>query len=108
MALAWTPPTVYSDNTAMNPLQDLDYYEFYVRQDKNFAESDLPAAEVKAVTDLIGPDGQTVVPTLTNSFALSNLLPFTQSGSVYYISIRAVGIGGLKSQFSVPVAWDLT
>ncbi len=108
MALAWDPPTAYSDNTAMDAMTELDYYEFYVRKDRNFTDNDAPAAEVKAVSNILGPDGQTLVPTLTNEFALSNLLPFTQPGSVYYISIRAVGIGGLKSQFSVPVAWDLT
>ncbi len=108
MTLAWDPPTVYSDNTAMDAMAELDYYEFYVRHDTNFSDADAPAAEVKAVADLIGPDGQTLIPTLTNTFSLGNLLPFTPPGSMYYISIRAVGIGGLKSQFSVPIAWDLT
>jgi hypothetical protein len=107
-AVAWDPPTLYSDNTAMDAYRELDYYEFYLRQDRNFTESDVPAAEVKAVTDLIGSDGQTAVQNLTKEFALSNLLPFAQAGKVYYISIKAVGVGGLKSRFSAPVAWDLT
>ncbi|HEX7519991.1 MAG TPA: hypothetical protein VF325_06875, partial [Candidatus Deferrimicrobium sp.] len=34
--LAWTPPTTYNDNVALNPQRDLDYYEIYVRQDPNF------------------------------------------------------------------------
>ena len=47
--LAWTPPTTYNDNVALDPERDLDYYEIYVRQDPNFTDSDLPVIQVAAV-----------------------------------------------------------
>ena len=47
--LAWTPPTTYNDNVALDPGRDLEYYEIYVRQDANFSDSDLPLIQVAAV-----------------------------------------------------------
>ena len=47
--LAWTPPTTYNDNVALDPARDLDYYEIYVRQDANFTDSDQPVIQVAAV-----------------------------------------------------------
>jgi len=45
-ALAWDAPQTYEDNTPLDPYKDLDSYEFYVRNDPNFTENDLPMAEV--------------------------------------------------------------
>jgi hypothetical protein len=86
------------DNTPLDPYRDLDYYEFYVSSNTNFTENDMPVAQVAAISN----------DTLTNEFLLINLLPFSQPGRVCYISIRSVGADGLKSNFSAPVAWDLT
>jgi hypothetical protein len=96
--LAWDPPRTYIDNTPLDPYRDLDYYEFYVSSNTNFTENDMPVAQVAAISN----------DTLTNEFLLINLLPFSQPGRVCYISIRSVGADGLKSNFSAPVAWDLT
>lgn len=107
--LMWTPPTTFEDNSSMNPYQDLDYYEIYIRTgDANFTDNEAPVAQVAAVTDILAEDGVTHNFTLTSEFALNNLLPFTQSGAVNYLCIKSVGIDGLKSDFSVPVVWDLT
>ena len=107
--LTWSPPTTYEDNTVMNPYQELDYYEIYVRaDDPNFTDNEAPVAQVAAVTDVLSPDGITHNYELIKDFALSNLLPFTQSGAVYYLSIKSVGVDGLKSDFSQPILWDLT
>jgi len=105
-ALAWDAPQTYEDNTPLDPYKDLDSYEFYVRNDPNFTENDLPMAEVAAVEDILSPDGKAYLKNLTTLFNLDNLKPFLTPGARYYISIRAVGMGGLKSGFSQPVAWD--
>ncbi len=107
--LSWSPPTTFEDNSAMNPYQELEYYEIYVRtSDGNFADNEVPVAQVAAVTDILMEDGVTHTLVLTSDFALNNLLPFTQSGTVNYLSIKSVGVDGLKSNFSQPVVWDLT
>lgn len=107
-ALAWDPPTTFSDNTLMDPYVDLDYYEFYLRSDVNFADNDVPVAQVSAVTSVLAADGSSYVPSLTSVFNLVNLQPFTQQGRVYYLSIKSVGMDGLKSGFSTPVVWNNT
>lgn len=107
-SLAWDPPTTFSDNTVMDPYVDLDYYEFYMRSDVNFTDNDLPVAQVSAVTNVLSGDGSSYVPSLTSVFDLNNLQPFTQQGRVYYISIKSVGMDGLKSGFSTPVVWSNT
>ena len=106
--LAWNPPQTYIDNSQMDPYRELDYYEFYIGSDSNFTDNDAPVAQVAAVTNVLNPDGHTYTQTLTSEFSLVNLLPFTQPGTDYYLSIRAVGIDGLKSGFSAPVIWNLS
>jgi hypothetical protein len=106
--LSWNPPTTYEDNTVMDPYQELDFYEIYVRTvDANFTDNEAPVAQVAAVTSVLSPNGITNQ-VLTRGFALTNLLPFTQPGAVYYMSVKSVSINGLKSDFSQPVIWDLT
>ena len=106
-AVAWDPPRTYVDNSPLDPLRELDYYEFYVRTDQNFTENDAPVAQAAAVTNILSPDGRTYTPELTWEFYLTNLRPFAQPGKVYYVSIRAVGVDGLKSQFSQPISWEV-
>lgn len=106
--LAWDPPQTYIDNSAMDPYRELDYYEFYIGVDPNFTDNDAPVAQVAAVTNILNPDGVSYSRFLTSEFSLGNLVPFAQQGTVYYVSIRAVGIDGLKSGFSAPVQWDLS
>ena len=96
--LSWEPPTTYEDNAPLDPYADLDHYEFYIREDANFTDSDLHMAEVNAVKDQA----------LVSEFQLNNLLPFVPPGTRSYLSIRAVGVDGSKSPFSQPIAWDHT
>jgi hypothetical protein len=105
--LAWDPPQTYEDDTPLDPYVDLDYYEFYVRADTNFTDNDLPVAQVAAVEDILSPDGQRYLQNLVTEFDLQNLLPFVPSGQSGYLSIRAVGVDGLKSDFSEPIRWDM-
>ena len=104
--LSWDPPQTYEDTTPLDPYVDLDYYEFYIRADMNFTDNDLPVAQVAAVEDILSPDGQQYLQDLVTEFDLQNLLPFVPPGQTGYLSIRAVGVDGLKSDFSQPVRWD--
>ena len=103
--LAWTPPSTYNDNVALDPERDLDYYEIYVRQDPNFTDSDQPAVQVTAVADTLSPDGLTVVRSMVTEFTLE-LIPSLPNTSRLYVSMRAVGIDQQKSTFMTPILWD--
>jgi len=103
--LAWTPPTTYNDNVALDPERDLDYYEIYVRQDPNFTENDQPMVQVAAVAGTLSPDGRTVVQLLVTEFTLE-LIPSLPASSQLYVSMRAVGIDHQKSAFMAPLLWD--
>jgi len=104
--LAWDPPQTYEDSTVLDPYTELDYYEFYVREDGNFTDNDLPVAQVGATADILSPDGTVYLKNLTTEFDLQNLLPFVPPTSSCYLSIRAVGADGLRSQFSEPIIWN--
>jgi hypothetical protein len=93
--LAWTPPTTYNDNVVLDPGQDLEYYEIYVRQDENFSDSDLPLIQVAAVAA-----GSPVT-----EFTLE-LIPSLPAGNLLYVSMRAVGVDQQKSTFMAPLAWN--
>ena len=105
---AGAPPQPYENSTPLDPSRDLDYYEFYIRDDLKFTDTDLPVAQVAACTDILSPDGKSYVPNLTTLFELDNLLPFLPPSPRSYLSIRAVGVDGQKSGFSTPIAWDHT
>jgi len=93
--LAWTPPTTYNDNVALDPARDLDYYEIYVRGDENFTDSDLPMIQVAPVAA-----GSPVT-----EFTLE-LIPSLPPDKKLYVSMRAVGIDQQKSTFMAPILWE--
>src|SRR5512134_2658480 len=88
--LSWTPPANYADNAVMDPFRDLDHYELYVREDANFADTDLPVATIAAVADASGPGGS-VTKQLEKEFVLENVEPFIPQGNRHYVSMKAVG-----------------
>ena len=96
--LSWEAPTSYVDTTAMNPLTDLDRFEIHVNETGTFTDTDTPLAAVSAV------DPGTHL--LTTSFNLANLAPHVTVGPRYYVSLRAVAITGLKSDFSPPASFS--
>jgi hypothetical protein len=102
--VAWTPPTTFNDNVALDPERDLDYYEIYVRKDPNFADTDQPAIQVTAMADTLSPDGRTIVRSLVKEFTLE-LIPSLPADSQLYISMRSVGIDRQKSAFMAPLLW---
>jgi hypothetical protein len=96
--LSWAAPNSYTDQTSLNPLTDLDGFEIYVNESGSFSDGDIPDAVVSAV------DPQTR--TLTTSFNLANLSPYLSSGIAYRVSMRAVAVTGLKSDFSPPASFS--
>lgn len=96
--LSWEPPTSYEDATAMNPVTDLDRFEIHVNETGIFTDTDTPMAAVSAV------DPETHL--LTTSFNLANLAPHVTVGPRYYVSLRAVAITGLKSDYSPPASFS--
>ena len=96
--LSWAAPESYTDNTSLNPLTDLAEYEIYVNETGSFADTDTPKAVVSAV--------DTTTHTLTSSFNLANLGQFLSRGVSYRVSMRAVAITGLKSDFSPPASFS--
>ncbi|MFZ2223822.1 MAG: hypothetical protein WAV26_03950 [Candidatus Deferrimicrobium sp.] len=82
----------------MNPVTDLDGFEIYVNESGSFNNGDTPNAVVSAV------DPQTHA--LTTSFNLANLGPYLSRGITYRVSMRAVAITGLKSDFSPPASFS--
>ncbi len=95
--LAWEPPQTFVDETQLDPSRDLAYYEIYLRQDPNFSDSDVEAAQVGAVSN-----GAPVT-----SFDLANIPPeLMKGGGGFYLAVRAVGVDGMKSDFSEPIAWS--
>ena len=96
--LSWAAPDSYTDNTSLNPLTDLDGFEIYVNESGSFSDGDTPSAVVSAVNP------STL--TLTSSFNLANLAPYLTKGISYKVSMRAVAVTGLKSDFSPPASFS--
>jgi len=82
----------------MNPVADLERFEIYVNETGTFTDADVPMAELQAV------DPQTH--TLATSFDLANLGSHLKVGPHYYVSLRAVALTGLKSDFSPSVPFS--
>jgi len=96
--LSWEAPTSYVDTTAMNPVTDLDRFEIHVNETGAFTDADAPMAEVTAVDP--------ATHTLSTSFNLAKIGPPLKAGPQYYVSLRAVAITGLKSDYSPPVSFS--
>jgi hypothetical protein len=116
--LVWDPPKNFADGVSIDPRRDLDHYEVFLRTDPNFNDTDLPVVQVAAISDVGSPGGISDSSNPagwnpngrkpTTEISLDRLLPHTQPGKRYYVSIKAVGVEGLKSGFMPPVEWDLS
>ena len=95
--LNWEAPSSYTDGTPMNPLSDLDRFEVYVNVRGSFNESEVPQAVISAL--------EPATHQLTTSFNLANIAALTR-GPQYWVSLRAVAITGLKSDFSPPASFS--
>jgi hypothetical protein len=96
--LSWEPPTSYVDTTALNPVTDLDRFEIYINESGSFTDTETPLAAVSAVNKATN--------SLTTSFNLANIGPPLTVGPHYYVSLRAVALTGLKSDFSPPASFS--
>jgi len=101
--LSWDAPDTTVDNTAIDPYEELDHYEIFVSEDAIFTEEDTPAAVVSAVEDILSDNGQ-IGKELVTDFDLA-LLEGLPSANQLYVTLRAVGIDGQKSDFMEPVTW---
>lgn len=83
--LEWSPPQYFNDGNPLVPVNDLKYYEIYVKQDPSF-----------------GPDDKAIAtaPPAATTFNLATLSPPLSKGVIYYASVRAVPVEGEKSDFS--------
>jgi hypothetical protein len=95
--LSWDPPDSFVDGTPLIPTSDLDHYEIYLRKDPNFSDEDVEVAQVAAAAQKLS----------VQDFALDNLLHLTNGTGSYYVAVRAVGVNGMKSEFSDPAEWSL-
>ena len=111
--LTWDPPASFSDKEPVDPYRDIDKYEVYVREDANFTDSDLPVMVIPAMTNV----DPTRAPSAGGSkkgrkpnseFPLEKLNPYISKANRQYVSLKAVGVDGQKSEFMPPVAWDRT
>ncbi|TFG59068.1 MAG: hypothetical protein E4H29_04925 [Deltaproteobacteria bacterium] len=96
--LSWEAPTSYVDATPMDPVTVLDRFEIHVNERGIFTDKDVPMAELDAV------DPQTRA--LATSFNIANIGSPLTMGPHYYVSLRAVALTGLKSDFSTPVSFS--
>ena len=111
--LTWDPPATFADNEPADPYRDIDHYEVYAREDANFSNSDLPVMVIPAMTSVdstrapsTGKSKSGRIP--LSEFTLENLNPHVSKASRQYVSLKAVGVDGQKSEFMPPVAWDRT
>ena len=95
--LIWEAPTSYTDGTPMNPTADLDRFEVYVNESGSFDDTDTPQVVLSAVDPATHQ--------LTTSFNLANIASLT-SGPRYWVSLRAVTLTGLKSDYSPPASFS--
>jgi len=95
--LNWEAPSSYTDGTPMNPTADLDRFEVYVNESGSFDDADVPVAILGAVNPATRQ--------LTTSFNLANIRSLS-IGTPYWVSLRAVALTGLKSDFSPPASFS--
>ena len=94
--LSWEAPQSTVNDESLNPVDDLSHYELYVNSSENFSDADAPVAFVSVVGD-----GKKLVTEFDLALLNGDDLP---SGELY-VSLRAVGVDGQKSDFMSPVSW---
>jgi hypothetical protein len=104
--LTWNPPADYADNTTLDPYRDLDHYEIYVRSDDHFTDGDVPLAVIAAVSDSPAAGAATNGKVLDTEFVLDNIRPYIDGSTIHYVSLKAVGVDGQKSDFMPAILWD--
>ena len=89
----WVAPQYFTDNTPLVPSRDLQGFEIYIRQDDpSFGPADSPVATVSP---------------LDRTYDLAKVSPPLSKGVTYYVSLRTVTVGGMKSDFSPANSFSL-
>jgi hypothetical protein len=88
----WAAPEYFTDNTPVVSSRDLQGFEIYIRQDLSFGPADNPVATASA---------------LDTTYNLANVSPPLLNGVTYYISLRAITVEGVKSDFSPAVSFSI-
>jgi len=96
--LHWTPPTAYSDGSALDPATEIDSFEIYVKNTPAFTNGDAPTVQVGALDPGTGQ--------VVTSFSLGNLNSLSP-GVTYFVSVRATAKNGEKSSFSASASFSL-
>jgi hypothetical protein len=89
--LVWETPQYFTDNTPLLPSRDLQGFEIYIKQDPSFGLADNPIATASP---------------LDTTYNIANVFPPLWKGVTYYVSLRAVTVEGMKSDFSLPVSFS--
>ena len=84
----WAAPQYFTDNTPLDPSRDLQWFEIFIKEDPSFGPLDTPV-------DTASP--------LDNTYNLAKVSPPLLNGVTYYVSLRAVTVDGMKSDYSTPV-----
>ena len=88
----WVAPQNFTDATPLVPTMDLQGFEIYIKQDPSFEPDDIPVATASPLED---------------AYDLSNVSPPLSKGVTYYISLRAVPVDGVKSDFSPATSFSI-
>jgi hypothetical protein len=90
--VVWDVPQYFTDGTPLVPSRDLQRFEIYVKQDPSFEPADNPVV---------------IASPLENTYDLANLSPPLSKGVTYYVSLRAVPVEGVNSDFSNAVSFSI-
>jgi hypothetical protein len=74
------------------PSRDLQGFEIYIKQDPSFGPADSAVATASP---------------LDTTYNLANVSPPLSKGVTYYVSLRTVMVGGMKSDFSPAASFSL-
>jgi hypothetical protein len=94
--LHWEPPTIWADNTPLNPRFDIAWYDIYACDNLAFLDNLLPCATVRGV------DNEARV---ASFFDLWLLAPYNITPPKW-ISMKSVSKDNVASQFGPPVLWE--
>ena len=95
--MTWEAPETTVDNEEINPYSELDHYELFINATGYFSEDDDPAVFISAVK------GGKLVTQFDLALINTNELPACPE---LYVSMKAVGIDGQKSDFMAPILWN--
>ena len=95
--MSWYAPETTVDNEKLNPYTELDHYELFINATGFFSEDDDPAVFISAVKN------SKLITQFDLALINTDELPASPE---LYVSLKAVGIDGQKSDFMAPIIWN--